>query len=334
MGAEKKDTSMYYNINNTLARNKLFNFVVGPRGSGKTYGAKKKAIENWLENGEQFVYLRRYETEMPQAEIKKFFDDMIDAFPDHEFTVHNGTFRIDKMVVGWYFALSKSQLLKSVPFPNVTMIIFDEFIINIGVYHYLPQEVTTFLECYSTIARDRDVTALFLSNSVTMFNPYFLYFNLSLEKGQRIKLLDDISLEYIENRSFTKHMKSTRFGRLIAGTKYEEYSIDNQFLLDTPTFIEQMKNPCHYIATFVFDGCKLGLYLDNTTNLYYLSEKVSNDSRQLLAMSSDVHNTNTQLLSRTNVIYKLLFDAYAEGNLRFETQHAKSVSSKILKSSL
>lgn len=158
---DTKDTSMYYNADDTLSRNRLFNFVVGARGAGKTYGAKKRAIKNFTEKGEQFVYLRRYDTEMPQSQMRNFFDDIMQEFPDHEFKADRGLFRIDKEVAGWYFPLSKAVMLKSMPFPNVTLIIFDEFIIGAGAYRYLQNEVVTFLECYSTISRDRDVPVLF-----------------------------------------------------------------------------------------------------------------------------------------------------------------------------
>ena len=145
---------MYYDPNKTLSRQRLFNFVVGARGCGKTYGAKKTVIKRFLKSGKQFVYLRRYETEMPAAEMLNFFDDVSVEFPDTEFKSYNGLFRINKQIAGWYFPLSKATMLKSIPFPNVDLIIFDEFIIEVGIYRYLPNEVRTFLECYSTISRD------------------------------------------------------------------------------------------------------------------------------------------------------------------------------------
>ena len=48
--------SMYYDINKTLSYNTLFNFVVGPRGAGKTYAAKKRDIINFHKMGQQFDY--------------------------------------------------------------------------------------------------------------------------------------------------------------------------------------------------------------------------------------------------------------------------------------
>ena len=41
-GAEP--VSMYYSFDDILSRNGVFNFIIGGRGIGKTYGAKKIAI--------------------------------------------------------------------------------------------------------------------------------------------------------------------------------------------------------------------------------------------------------------------------------------------------
>lgn len=323
--------SMYYDVNKTLSRQRLFNFVVGPRGAGKTYGAKQKAMENWLNKGEQFVYLRRYNTEMPSSQMKNFFTDVQERYPGHEWTCQKGVFRCDKDIIGWYFPLSKAQMLKSIPFPKVSLIIFDEFIINTGMYHYLQNEVTNFLEAYSTISRDRDIPVLFLSNSVTFSNPYFLYFDLTLEEGQKVKLKGDISLEYVENKAFTDHMKSTRFGKLLEGTRYADYAIENKFLLDTETFIEKMPRACNYLTTFVFDNMETGLYRDMSSGVYYLSESVDHTCKYRVAVTSGVHDTNTMLLSKTNLLFKSLIDAYSEGLLRFETMAVKNAATKILK---
>ena len=53
----------YYNYDQLWSRNGTFNFVTGARGLGKTYGAKLFCIRNALRNGDQFIYLRRYNTE-------------------------------------------------------------------------------------------------------------------------------------------------------------------------------------------------------------------------------------------------------------------------------
>lgn len=322
---------MYYDINKTLSKQRLFNFVIGARGVGKTYGSKKRCTENFLKAKKQFVYLRRYETEMPAAEMRNFFDDIAEEFPGHEFSAHNGLFRIDGEIAGWYFPLSKAVMLKSIPFPNVSLIIFDEFIIETGIYQYLPNEVRTFLECYSTISRDRDVTAIFLSNAITMTNPYFIYFNIALEPGQTVKLLKHISVEVITNQDFIEHMSNTRFGELVAGTEYGEYNIKNKFILDTDSFLENLPGGCIYMSTLIIGQRKIGSYIGIDPAKMYLSPKTDPSCKRIFALTQDTHDTNTILAQRQNPYIKQIVLTYCNGNLRFTTQEVKNLMTPILR---
>lgn len=321
----------YYSVDTALSKNRLFNFIVGPRGVGKTYGAKKRVIKNFLKDGSQFVYIRRYDTELKKAEMQKFFDDVCEEFPECGFYAGNGVFRINDMIAGWYMPLSKSQLFKSVPFPRVTLIIFDEFIIDVGTYRYLPNEVTTFLEAYSTISRDRDVPVLFLSNAITFTNPYFLYFDLKLEKGQTVKLLPDICLEMVENKEYEEHMANTRFGRLTAGTAYNKYAFQNSFLRDNDTFIESIPSNARYVCTLVIDGEKLGVHYETLNDMYYIAEKIDGSCNIRLVFNQEDHDNSTLYVKNSNVVVLTLSEYFSAGRVRFETVKAKNLSYNILK---
>lgn len=325
------DTSIYYDVNRTLSKQRLFNFVLGARGYGKTYGFKKHVIRNFIRFGEQFVYIRRYETELPAAEIKNFFDDVAVEFPDHDFKAGKGLFRIDGEVCGWYIPLSKATMLKSIPFPNVTVIGFDEFIIETGVHNYLPNEVRHFLECYSTISRDRDVPVLFLSNAISMNNPYFLYFDVKFEKEQSTFLTEFISVEILRNEAFERHMASTKFGRLIANTDYGRYAISNRFLLDTETFVEPMRETCNYIATFVFFDKPIGYYINSMCTRWYLSEKVDTTCKHKYTLDLVNHTDETILAAKNNLIIQGMINKFCKGQLRFDTQSVKNLCSPIIK---
>ena len=65
------DTSIFYDGNRILTHNCLFNFIVGSRGNGKTFWFKKWAIEDFLKNEGQFIYVRRN-----TKEAKKAFKDL------------------------------------------------------------------------------------------------------------------------------------------------------------------------------------------------------------------------------------------------------------------
>ena len=95
---------MYWDINRCLSYNCLFNFIVGARGVGKTYGAKRFVIKKFLQNQEQFVYVRRYKDELKK--MKRFFDDIEREFPTTEFKVSPPNFIITDEVIVTYMPLS------------------------------------------------------------------------------------------------------------------------------------------------------------------------------------------------------------------------------------
>lgn len=321
----------YYNVDRTLSKQRLFNFVIGGRGMGKTYGCKEKGIKNFLKKHEQFVYIRRFDTDLQAAKIRNFFSDICDSFPGTDFKAMNSLFKINGDIAGWYFPLSTAANLKSIPFPDVTLIIFDEFIISDGVHHYIPGEVTAFLELYSTISRDRDVPVVFISNAITVTNPYFLYFDIAFEPGQTTKLTEFISVEFVRSETYEEHISSTKFGRMISGTEYGDYHIKNKFLLDTDTFISKLPACCMNLCTFIFNGRYIGMFLEQDTGMCYLSTKTDKTNKRIYTLEMKDHSQDTVMALRTNPFVRTLLSKYCDGMLRFTTQDVKNLCTVTLK---
>lgn len=325
--------NMWYDVNKTLSHNCLFNFVVGQRGVGKTYSCKKRVIRNYLRKDEQFVYLRRYKTELEPAEMEKFFDDICYEFPDHDFKYEAGKFWIDSHIAGYALPLSKAAQFKSVPFPRVSMIIFDEFIIDQGMIRYLPNEVVTFNEMYSTIARNRDVTLLALSNAITFTNPYFVFYGLSLQQGQTVVKKGDILLELVENKEYTEMVSQTRFGKIIAGTDYGKYAIQNQFLRDKDTFIEKMPGPG--TAIFILRIQELSFCVYNIIGypFWYISEQIDPTCKRVISLDRNSHDKSSTL--KGDLATKLWIDEmkqkYFRAELRFTTIKAQNLITEWMK---
>lgn len=331
MGRDILKKVEYYDINKTLSKQRLFSFVIGGRGMGKTYSSKKKGIDNFLRKGQQFVYIRRYDTDLKASEIRNFFDDICEQYPGVDFKASNGLFKINGEVAGWYFPLSTASTLRSVPFPNVSLIIFDEFLVSDGIHRYLPGEVTMMLDCYSTISRDRDVPIVFMSNAITVTNPYFLYFDVNFEKGQTTKLTDFISIEFVRSESYEQHMSSTKFGQMIAGTAYGNYHINNQFLFDTNTFIEKMQGTTNSLCTFVINGTKIGMHSANDDNRIYLASNVDPTNQRIFTMDMSDHNSETNIALKSNPFIRVLISKYCDGNLRFTNQNVKNICTPAIK---
>lgn len=323
---------MWYDIDKTLSYNALLNFVVGVRGVGKTYACKKRVIKNFLKDGSQFVYLRRFDTEIKQSQLQNFWNDVCVEFGEHEFGVKGKTFFIDDKVCGYAISLTKAAQYKSVPFPDVTMIIFDEFIIDEGLIRYLPDEVTAFNELYSTVARLRDVRVFFLSNAITFTNPYFLYFDIEKPTGKnKIKKKGDILIQFVENEDYINAYLGTRFGKIISNTEYSNYAMRNKFLRDNNSFIMKMPPNMVCKAVLIVDEQHLGLYTGNVDN-WFISDTYDKTCTNMIAISANSHNEETSMRQavKNQLLLEDLQQRYFRGDLRFTSIRAKNLISKKL----
>lgn len=325
---------MWYDIRKTISYNCLFNFIIGNRGGGKTYGFKHYAIRDFLRSGNEFVYVRRYKEEL--KDIKNFFDDVSKEFPEHTFNVKGSNFFIDDKKAGYAIVLSTAKIKKSVSYPNVNKICFDEFILDKGVYHYLPDEVVNFLELYETIARMRDVRVFFLSNALTQTNPYFLYFDISLPYQSTIKRDGEILIQLVEDADYIEAKSNTRFGKMIKGTSYGNYAIENTFLRDTPVFIEKRSQKSNYFFTFVYAGTDIGVWIDYNEGLIYVSNVVDKMCKAVYVVKTEDHRPNTLLLKSKNQshLIKTFVENYKMGNVRYEDINLKNITTQIIKNLL
>lgn len=318
---------MWYDVNDTLSHNALLNFVLGPRGAGKTYSCKQRVIKNFLKSGAQFVYLRRYDVEVRRSKMEKFFDDIAEEFPNHSLGIdRSGNFVCDDEVMGYPIPLSKAAQFKSVPFPKVTLIVFDEFIIDQGLIRYLPNEVETFNEMYSTIARLRDVKVLFLSNAITYTNPYFLYFGLEVPKNAKYFKRNDILVQYYVNEDYVTEAKNTRFAQIISDTEYAKYAISNEFLRDSDAMIDKLPQGATCRAIVKIKDKDLGLYTTNG-NIIFVSSKY--DKTCALKVSADKEASDDYLSIRGGVgkaLMDRLSSQFYSGTLRFTDQTSKNLT--------
>lgn len=319
---------MWYSLDKILKKQALFNFIVGNRGGGKTYAFKEKAINNFLNKGEQFIYLRRYKTEISSS-ASKFFNDISEKF-DNEFKVNGNTALIDGKECGYFVSLSNAKIKKSVAYPKVSMICFDEFILDNGYHHYIPDEVIAFLEFYETVARLRDVSVLFLSNAITVANPYFSYFNINTPKNGILTLynnngkyitinnekskLPSIAVEFYKNADFIEKKKSSRFGQLIQGTKYCDYAIDNEMIRDTDDFIKY-KSSSKFIYSLEFENFTIGVWQDKS--IFYLSKDFQKSRFNFTLVKNKV-SKDCIYINKNNPIIKGLKRKFNQGLLYFE----------------
>lgn len=355
--------NIYYDINETLTHNCLWNFVCGNRSGGKTYGFKKWAIKDWIKNKNQFGYIRRYESEIDKGKLNKFFDDIVknEEFPEWDFKVDGLTFyararlkdeeAFDENgfpkdnpnpweVIGYCFILSKQITFKSVPYPYINKMLFDEFLIESGVYRYLPNEIFALNDLYNTVARPGTdhirVILFFMANAITFTNIYFLTYGLKppaqgkefyKPKGK------SILLQMVAKEGMIKRQKETEYGQIIADTDYEKYAFENKFYLDDETFIERKSPNSKYYFTIQYEGNSFGVWIDYSIGLLYVSEKVDPYCLKVYALTQKDHKPNTLLIRSANrsPFLKTFIDCYKEGSVRFESMKVKNICYDMIK---
>lgn len=181
----------YYSLNKIDRKNCVYHVIFGERSNGKTYALLKRALENYMKDGSQMAYVRRWKEDLKVARCKQLFAGLeengeIAKITNGEFTnvyFGNGKWYLcnydengkpiysDLDVIAHKFAISDGEHDKSTQYPKVTSIVFDEFLTS---RTYLPDEFVLFMNVVSTIVRRRENVKIYmLGNTVSKYSPYF-----------------------------------------------------------------------------------------------------------------------------------------------------------------
>ena len=332
-------SNIYYSFDKLFSYPFLIGFVIGERGVGKSFNAKVMALKRYLKYGEQFIYLRRYKTELDTS-LATFWDDLQNNgyFEEHRLKVVKSKmltkFMCDGKVCGYAVPLSTANILKSTAFPKVGLIIFDEFLLdNSGTYRYLKNEVTMLLDVIETTFRLRDGKTILLGNALNVHaSPYFAYWDLELPVGgAEFRSFRDgaIIVNYIRNLKYREAKKNSKFGKLIDGTEYGKYAIDNEVLRENNNFIEKRPANATFYGMIIINGMNIGIW--NGRNGYmYLSEKYDPNTTHKFALDYNDHTEQTIYTTvRENMYMSICIRAYKQGWLKFENQKIKSTAISI-----
>lgn len=191
---KKKDfdaQSEFYSLEPILSKKATYNMIIGERSNGKTYAVLKYAVQQWWNGNGQIGIVRRWKEDITGRRASEIFsaliaNDEIRKITGGKFT---GVYYIagrffacnyddegkavygDTDIIGYAFSLSDMEHNKSISYPHITTIMFDEFLTR---QVYLNDEFVLFMNTISTIVRRRtDVKIFMLGNTVNKYSPYF-----------------------------------------------------------------------------------------------------------------------------------------------------------------
>lgn len=199
----------YYRIDKIKKINADYNILLGERSNGKSFAVGEELLINAWEKDMHFAFMRRWQTEVRPVKIEKYFEDKYNrifditngecnciqvrreeiffAFNDGE-SIHN----VKKC--GEVMYLSGYVHFKSLSYPKVTDLIFEEFVPEDGIY-LGEDEVDQLMSLVSTIARRRRIRVWMIANTISRMCPYFTEWQLKNIPKQKQGTIDTYEYE-------------------------------------------------------------------------------------------------------------------------------------------
>ena len=282
----------YINIKYALSHKCPFTLIIGGRGTGKTYGAIKEAIDSNI----HFAFMRRTQTQLEmlnKPELNPFIpiaEDLhisltLDTVNKQLSNIYKGD---DKEYIGFMSAMSTFVNLRGFSADSTKLMIYDEFIPETHE-RAIKHEDTAFFNVYETINRNRELQGkpplqcLLLSNSNFLASPILLTLKLAdiipamRDKGQveYINPQRGIALFNLWNSPISEQKKETALYRATRGTEFENMAIYNQFGNDDLKDVSPMS----------LKGCKLlsrvgDVYIYSYSGGWYVSRHGAGKARK------------------------------------------------------
>lgn len=195
----------FYELKKILETGADYFILLGPRGNGKSYAVKKYVIDEYFKKGHHFAYIRRLKEETLSTYVTDYFADMfgedgyifkaskgkyncVEVFRRKIYFAYNDGETITRgEQFGNMFCLSVAGLTKSLQFPKIVNMVYEEFVTD---RHYLVNEPFTLMHFVSTILRRRKGKVFLIGNTISKVCPYYYEWCLDGVKNQETGSID------------------------------------------------------------------------------------------------------------------------------------------------
>lgn len=325
----------YIDISKIIGYKVPFNFIIGGRGTGKTYGAIKYMIENDVFS----MFMRRTQSQTdlinkpefspvnPVAkDLQKYIK--VKTISKYSAEIMDETDEDNRKLLGYTCALSTISNMRGFDTSDIKLLIYDEFIPE-QHERLIKNEGSAFLNAYETINRNRELKGhdplqvLCLANSNNIANPIFIELGL-VDRVRKMMLKGNdflidrekgILIALSTYSKISRKKKKTALYKVSQNSDFSEMALSNEFSYNDFENIESRPIK-EYIPL-----CKVGeiiIYRHKSKKEYYVTKHISG--------SPPAYNTDQNGLKKYRNHYGLrLLNAYMKERVFYESALTKSL---------
>lgn len=324
--------SGYLNARAILNYGMTFNFIIGARGVGKTYGF----LDTAQDSGKPFVLMRRTQSQVdiinkPDfSPFKPICTNRHIEIESESMGKYSARFFKDDQTVCYTCALSTIANMRGFDMSDADLLIYDEFIPE---RHERPikGEGAAFLNAYETINRNRELPPLnkkplqvvCMANAFNIANPIFLELGLvgvaqkMRDKDQELYINRERSILICmpKSQKIRAGKSKTALYKLTKGSQFEKMALKNDFIYNPADNIQPQN-----IKEFkpVVTVGEITIYKHKSRKLFYVCE--------LRSGNPPTFKTDEIELKRYVKAYGYLLNKqYLNNNIKFENILTKSL---------
>lgn len=313
------------------------------RTGGKTTYFSRLMVNRFLDRGEKFAILYRFNYELDDC-ADKFFKDIGKLFFKGKTMTSQrkaaGIFHelfLDNISCGYAISLNSCDQLKKYShlFSDVMRIMFDEF--QSETNHYCSDEIRKLLSVHTSIARGigeqvRYVPVYMLSNPVSIINPYYVELGISNRLKDDTKFLrgDGFVMEQGFVESASEALLESGFNRAFSKNSYVAYSAQCVYLNDARAFIAKPTGNNRYLGTLKYNGTDYGIREYPELGIVYCDDKPDPTYTYKITVTTEDHEINYVMLKKSDLFLSSLRYYFEHGCFRFKDMRCKDAVLKAL----
>lgn len=325
----------YVDIEKILSYQIPFNFIVGGRGTGKTYGALKTAYINDI----RFMLMRRTQAQCDLINKPEFnpykavcsdlsLNINVKSISKYNSMIYESVGEeLEHKILGYTCALSTISNMRGFDASDVRLLIYDEFIPE-RHERAIKNEGSAFLNAYETINRNRELKnekplqVLGLANAFNIANAIFLELGIvgvcekMQQKQQELYINRDrgILIVMLGKSDISRKKSNTALYKLSSGA-FSEMALDNDFIYNDSSDIKSQSLQEYKLICTVGE---ISIYKHKSKRNYYISEHRTG--------TASIYKSDEVGLMRYRKNHGMtLYSAYMRGSVQFENMLTKSL---------